>query len=75
MAVHKEKFHFECFDYEKFVFEYGKIKYSKHVFSIISGVSLTTIHNILNRSLENMTIETLRRLEKALKIEKGGLLK
>lgn len=62
------------FNHELFIDKFKKEEVSICFLSKVSKVSKTTIWFLLNRQEIDIGIKTLRSLEKALLIEKGGLL-
>lgn len=62
------------FNYDLFINKFKEQEVSACFLSKVSGVNKSTIHKLMNKDSVDIGIKTLRSLEKALLIEKGGLL-
>lgn len=63
-----------CFNHDLFIQEFQKQGVSMRFLSECSKINLSTIWKLLHRENINIQIDSLRKLEKTLLIEKGGLL-
>lgn len=62
------------FNHDLFIDKFKEQQVPIRFLSEISKVNVSTIHKLLHRENINIQIDSLRRIEKALLIEKGGLL-
>jgi predicted HTH domain antitoxin len=62
------------FNHDLFIAKFQEQNVSIRFLSEVSRINLSTIWKLLHRENINIQIDSLRRLEKTLLIEKGGLL-